>query len=92
MNNLYYISHINCEKNKITEDKNMFTMDIIAMIISIIGGLNWGLIGLFGFDLVAAVCGGAASGFARVIYTIVGLAAIWLITTVARYCSHRQER
>lgn len=70
----------------------MFVMDIISMIITIIGGLNWGLIGLFGFDLVAAICGGAASGFARVIYTIVGLAAIWLITTTMRYCSnHKQE-
>ena len=52
----------------------------IALILSIIGGINWGLIGLFQFDLVAWICGGQDSIFSRIIYSIVGLAAIWCIS------------
>lgn len=52
----------------------------IALILSIIGGINWGLIGLFKFDLVAWICGGQDAIIARVIYTLVGLAAIWCIS------------
>lgn len=51
-----------------------------ALILAIIGGLNWGLIGLFKFDLVAWICGGQDSVLARIIYSIVGLAAIWCIS------------
>ncbi|MDE6723466.1 MAG: DUF378 domain-containing protein, partial [Eubacterium sp.] len=50
----------------------------------IIGGLNWGLIGLFKFDLVAWICGGQDSIFARIIFSIVGLAAIWCISLLFR--------
>ena len=56
----------------------------IALILSIIGGLNWGLIGLFKFDLVAWICGGQDSIFARIIFSIVGLAAIWCISLLFR--------
>ncbi len=59
-------------------------MDKIALILAIIGGLNWGSIGIFGFDLVAFLCGGAASAISRVIYTLVGLAAIWCISLLFR--------
>ena len=52
----------------------------IALILNIIGGINWGFIGLFKFDLVAWICGGQDSVFARIIYCIVGLAAIWCIS------------
>lgn len=52
----------------------------VALILSIIGGINWGLIGLFKFDLVAWICGGQDAVFARIIYTLVGLAAIWCIS------------
>ncbi len=51
----------------------------LALIITIIGALNWGSIGLFQFDLVAWICGGADSLFARIIYTVVALAGIWCI-------------
>ena len=50
-----------------------------ALILLIIGGINWGLIGLFQFDLVAWLFGGAASVISRIIYTVVGLAGIWCI-------------
>ena len=55
-------------------------LDRIALIISIIGGLNWGSIGLFGFDIVAWIFGGQDSVISRIIYTVVGLAAIWCIS------------
>ena len=58
----------------------MMIMDRIALIISIIGALNWGRIGLFQFDLVSWVCGGASTVVARIIYTVVALAGIWCIT------------
>ncbi len=52
----------------------------IALILAIIGGINWGLIGLFKFDLVAWICGGQDAVLARIIYSLVGLAAIWCIS------------
>ncbi|AXF56110.1 DUF378 domain-containing protein [Salicibibacter kimchii] len=51
-----------------------------ALIIAIIGAVNWGLIGFFGFDLVAAIFGGQSAVFARVIYAIVGLAGLYCIS------------
>ena len=59
-------------------------LDRIALIIAIIGGLNWGSIGLFKFDLVAWICGGAGTLAPRIIYTVVGLAAIWCISLLFR--------
>jgi len=63
--------------------KKMSTLGWIAMILLIVGGLNWGLIGLFNFDLVAALFG-ALSLVTRVIYILVGLSAIWLIFSVSK--------
>lgn len=62
----------------------MNIMDRIALILAIIGGLNWGCIGLFQFDLVAAIGGGQDGGLARIIYVLVGLAAIWCISLLFR--------
>ena len=59
-------------------------MDTLAQILSIIGCLNWGLIGLFRFDLVAWLFGGQASVFSRIVYAIVGLAGLWCITFLFR--------
>ena len=55
-------------------------LDRIALILTTIGALNWGSIGLFQFDLVAWICGGATSVLARIIYVIVALAGIWCIS------------
>lgn len=52
----------------------------IALVIAIIGTLNWGLVGLFSFDLVAWIAGGPASILARIIYIVVALAGIWCIS------------
>ena len=55
-------------------------LDKIALVLTIIGGINWGLIGLFQFDLVAWIFGGQDAIVSRVIYTIVALASIWCIS------------
>lgn len=55
-------------------------VDTAALVLVIIGALNWGSIGLFGIDLVATVFGGQFSIVSRIIYTLVGLAGIWSIT------------
>ena len=59
-------------------------IDKIALILTIVGALNWGSIGLFQFDIVAWICGGPASLVARVIYTLVALAGIWCISLLFR--------
>lgn len=51
--------------------------DKIALILVIIGALNWGAIGIFGFDIVGWLFGGQADIISRIIFTIVGLAGIW---------------
>ena len=59
-------------------------MDRIALALLIVGGLNWGCVGLFGFDLVAFIGGGSASLISRVVYTLVALAAVWCISLLFR--------
>lgn len=59
-------------------------MDTIALILSIIGSINWGLVGIFQFDLVAWLFGGQSALLSRVIYTLVGLAGLWCITLLFR--------
>ncbi len=55
-------------------------MDTLALILVIIGALNWGLVGLFRFDLVAALFGGQTALLSRIIYSLVGLAGLYAIT------------
>ena len=59
-------------------------MDTLALILSIIGSINWGLVGLFQFDLVAWLFGGQSALISRIIYTVIGLAGLWCITTLFR--------
>ena len=68
--------------------KRMNAVDWIAMVLLIIGGLNWGLVALFEFDLVAAMFGDM-SVLARVVYALVGLAALYSIYLSARKLPHR---
>ena len=63
-------------------------MDTLALILSIIGSLNWGLVGIFQFDLVAWLFGGQGSVVSRIIYTLVGLAGLWCITLLFRKGQH----
>ena len=55
-------------------------MDTFALVLVIIGAVNWGLIGLFGFDLVASLFGGQTALLSRIIYSLIGLAGLYSIT------------
>lgn len=59
-------------------------MDKLALTLLIIGGLNWGLVGIFEFDLVAWILGGQTSIFSRIVYVLVALAAIWAVPMLFR--------
>ncbi|HIS68772.1 MAG TPA: DUF378 domain-containing protein [Candidatus Gallacutalibacter stercoravium] len=59
-------------------------LDKIALILLIIGGINWGSVGIFQFDIVAWLCGGQGAIVSRIIYTLVGLSAIWCISLLFR--------
>ena len=59
-------------------------MDIVALILSIIGSINWGLVGLFQFDLVAWAFGGQDAVVSRIIYAVIGLAGLWCISLLFR--------
>ena len=58
----------------------MMIANKLALLIAIIGTLNWGLVGLFSFDLVAWISGGPATIMARIIYVLVAIAGIWCIS------------
>ncbi|MBR5155448.1 MAG: DUF378 domain-containing protein [Clostridia bacterium] len=55
-------------------------MNAIALILVIVGAINWGSIGLFGIDLVGMIFGGQLSLMSRIIFTVVGLAGLWSIS------------
>ena len=59
-------------------------LDRIALILVIIGGINWGSIGLFQFDIVSWIFGGQAAVMSRIIYTLVALSAVWCISLLFR--------
>lgn len=59
-------------------------MDTLALILSIIGSINWGLVGIFQFDLVAWIFGGQDAILSRIIYTVIALAGLWCITMLFR--------
>ncbi|NLY77759.1 MAG: DUF378 domain-containing protein [Tissierellia bacterium] len=59
-------------------------MDTLALVLVIIGALNWGLIGLFEFDLVASIFGGQGAPLSRLIYGLVGLAGLYSIKFLFR--------
>ena len=59
-------------------------LDRIALVLVIIGALNWGAVGLFGLDLVAFLLGGQMAVFSRVIYSLVGIAGLWCVSLLFR--------
>ena len=72
----------------------MRTINLIAMILVVVGALNWLLVGLFSFDLVASIFAnglGTLSVASRVIYTLVGLSGLWLLFTVVPQVSTTSE-
>ncbi|MDQ3471820.1 MAG: DUF378 domain-containing protein [Pseudomonadota bacterium] len=62
-------------------------LNLITLVLLIVGGLNWGLVGLFDFDLVAALFG-EMSTLARIVYALVGLSAIYQIVVLASGRNH----
>lgn len=60
-------------------------MDWIAIVLVVVGALNWGLVGLFSFDLVAALFGDM-SMLSRIVYSLVGLAAIYVAVMCPKWC------
>lgn len=66
-------------------------MDTISLILTIIGAINWGLIGIFKFDLVAWIFGGQTAIVSRIIYTLVGLAGLWCISLLFRKKTDRND-
>ena len=55
----------------------MKTIDVIIAVLLVVGGLNWGLWGLFQFDLVASLFGGNSAALSRIVYSLVGIAAVY---------------
>ena len=66
-------------------------MDVLSLILVIIGAVNWGLVGLAKFDLVAWIFGGQTAGISRIVYAIVGLAGLWCITLLFRRRSEKNS-
>ena len=64
----------------------MKLMNVVTLILLIVGGLNWGLAGLFSFDLVAAIFS-SGSALARLVYILVGLSALWQLVPLTRAMS-----
>jgi len=62
----------------------MKALKLTSQILIIVGGLNWGLIGLFSFDLVAAIFG-EMSALSRIVYTLVGISALYQLFTIQSF-------
>ena len=70
----------------------MTVLNVIAMLLIIVGALNWGLWGIFQFDLVAALFGGNSSALSRIVYSAVGLAGLYSLTLVRPLLARTSER
>ncbi len=77
------IKNVNAIRDRIILEV-FYMLDKISLILLIIGGLNWGAVGIFQFDIVAWICGGQTGIISRIIYTLVALAAIWCISLLFR--------
>ena len=71
-------------------DSRLKTLDLVALILVIIGGINWLLVGLFTFDVVAAIFG-SMTAITRAIYVVVGIAAIY-VAARSPYLAHYREK
>ncbi len=67
-------------------------LDKIALTLLIIGGINWGSVGIFNFDIVAWIFGGQTAILSRIIYTVVGLCALWCVSLLFRSRETSVER
>lgn len=69
----------------------MKVIHIIAFILLVVGGLNWGLVGLFNFNVVARIFGDATA-LTKIVYLLVGLAAVWELFTHWSSCKHCETK
>jgi hypothetical protein len=67
-------------------------LDKIALTLLVVGGLNWGAVGLFQFDLVAFIGGGQSGIVSRIIYVLVALSALWCISLLFRDTTEAGDR
>jgi uncharacterized membrane protein YuzA (DUF378 family) len=65
------------------EQTHMKAINIITLVLALIGGINWGLVGLFDFNLVAVLLGGQRVLLAQIAYVLVGLSAVWQLYLLA---------
>lgn len=65
--------------------KKLNVFDWITLVLIVVGGLNWGLVGLFKFDLVATIFGDM-SALSRVVYALVGLSAVYVVLSLGQLC------
>jgi uncharacterized membrane protein YuzA (DUF378 family) len=64
-------------------ERNMKSLNMVTLFLLIVGGANWGLVGLFNVDLVAAIFG-TGSAIARIVYVLVGLSALWQLMPLGK--------
>jgi uncharacterized membrane protein YuzA (DUF378 family) len=69
----------------------MKALNLLTLILVIVGAVNWGLVGLFQFDLVAALFGGDDSALARLVYILVGIGGIYQLVPLANALSSRER-
>ena len=70
-------------------------LDLVALVLVIVGAVNWALVGLFEFDLVATITGsdfGETNIVSRIVYLLVGAAGLWLLSLVARGVNRESAR
>lgn len=73
------------------DKKGVIFLNIAALTLVIIGAINWLLVGIFQFDLVAAIFGGSAAVVSRIIYSLVGLAGLWCLSFYPKLVHHKNE-
>ena len=74
------IHRIHCIITQRGKEKKRMLIDTIALVLTIIGAINWLLVGVFQFDIVAWLFGGQGAILSRILYTIIGAAGVWCIT------------
>lgn len=78
------IAQVKILRNYYIQKRNKNMLDRLALIILIIGGINWGSVGLFNFDIVSFIFGGSDEIITRIIFMLVGLSALWCISLLFR--------
>jgi len=68
--------------------RRLNALDWIALTLLVVGGVNWGLVGLFQFDLVAEIFGGQSAMLSRIVYTLVGLSAVFVAVDAFTFEKH----